>query len=96
MAAMSQTQRLVFEHYAGGEYSYYLEDIATQEELDETLNEESERFGDTLFVFLLRELSPSEDCHDLETAARRVETSIEQLQDVQVAIEEASADQGGA
>ena len=63
-------QRLVAENYGGGDYTHV-------ETLDECRD-----VGDTLFTFLMIELDPKEDCNDQREAARRVETAMNQLEEL--------------
>lgn len=44
--------------------------------------------GDSLFRFLVDELSPKEDCHDAEEAIRRLQTAVSQLRDLEERIAE--------
>lgn len=46
--------------------------------------------GDTLLTFLFRELSTQEDCHDLDTAERRLQVAIDQIDQVATALSEAN------
>lgn len=67
---LNEFQKQTLENYANGDFSH----ITTQQELDEC--------GDSLFRFLMVELSTSEDCTDVETACQRVETAIRELNSV--------------
>ena len=89
MTDISPAQKIVFEEYAEGDFAWYLEEITSQEELDEVLDTDRKRFGDTLFVLLLIELSPKEDCHDLTDARRRIERAVEDLMPVKWALDAA-------
>lgn len=68
----NRAQRIVANTYAGGDFDHVQPD-------------EIHDVGDTLFTFLMIELSDDEGCDDAEEAARRVRVAIDEL----VAVEEA-------
>lgn len=72
MSKFNRAQRIAADVYADGEFQYVQPD-------------EIHDAGDTLFTFLMIELSDDEGCEDVEEAARRVRIAINQL----VAVEEA-------
>lgn len=76
---INQFQRAALEAYAGGAFSY----LETYEYRQE--------HGDSLLTFILAELSDKEDCEDLETALRRIESGISDLQDVLEALQACSS-----
>lgn len=57
---LSPWQKLVAQHYGGGDYAH-LQNI-----------EECQDVGDTLFTFLMIELDPGEGCDDMHEARRRL------------------------
>ncbi|MHA3790543.1 hypothetical protein [Sphingomonas sp. YL-JM2C] len=63
-------QRACAQHYADGDFAHV-----------ETLDQVREQ-GDTLFTFLMVELSSSEDCDGRDESVRRVDTAIDNLRDV--------------
>lgn len=67
-------QEQVIRDYANGEFSTIL-DVAEKVDFDLAVNE----CGDTLLVFLVRELSSSEGVDCVDEAASRVDTAITQL-----------------
>lgn len=67
---LSPWQKLVAEHYGGGDYAHV-----------ETIDE-CHDVGDTLFTFLMVELDPKEDCDDWIEALRRVDQARDQLLDL--------------
>lgn len=75
---LSRYQRIAADAYDDGAHSHV------------TSIEDAREVGDTLFVFLMAELAESEDCEDLDTAIRRVETAINQLTEVRAALEQAA------
>lgn len=70
----NEFQKQIIAAYNGGDHL-----VETPADVDDC--------GDGLLKFLLAELSTSEDCDSLETAHKRVETSIRQLQEVLSALE---------
>jgi hypothetical protein len=67
-------QRVIARSYGGGDYAY-LADIDDYAQLRQELSE----CGDTLFAFLMIELSEAEDCENLDTAMQRIDTAINDL-----------------
>lgn len=65
-------QKAIARTYDNGDYSY----LAEQTEVS---REELANCGDTLFVFLMIELSDQEDCSDQDDAVRRVARARDQL-----------------
>jgi hypothetical protein len=63
-------QRFVVNNYEDGEFSYI-----------ESLKEARD-CGDSLLLFLLRELSVAQDCCDLDTATTRLDMAIAQLSEL--------------
>jgi hypothetical protein len=59
--------RCVCETYGGGDYRHLKRSPRWLEQLDDV--------GDTLFTFLMTELSDAEDCEDAETALQRLENA---------------------
>jgi len=66
----NRAQRIVADVYAGGEFRHVQPD-------------EIHDVGDTLFTFLMVELSDDEGCEDVEEAARRVRVAIDQLVEIE-------------
>lgn len=67
--------------YEDGEFQYLL-DSKSDAEFKRSLQD----CGDTLFKFLMIELSPHEDCEDAQDAIRRVSIAIDQLYTVKLAL----------
>lgn len=65
---LNRFQAAVAKSYGGGDYAYLID--------SPTANSEYEDAGDTLFTFLMRELSDTEDCENLETAIGRMENAV--------------------
>lgn len=65
-------QKAVAHTYGGGDYSYLIEQA-------EVSREDLADCGDTLFVFLMVELSDQEDCDYQEEAVRRVARARDQI-----------------
>jgi hypothetical protein len=64
---MNPWQKAVCETYAHGDYRHLKRNSRWQDKLDD--------LGDTLFSFLMIELSDAEDCEDAETALQRLEAA---------------------
>ncbi len=83
-------QRACAQHYADGDFAHI-----------ETLDQAREQ-RDTLFTFLMIELSSSEDCDSRDEAVRRIDTAIDNLRDALEALRDtnggtaAAADPGTA
>jgi hypothetical protein len=73
---VNRFQEILVKTYANGDYNGQVSSDA-----------EAAEVGDTLFLFLWRELSTSEDCEDTETAIARVGMAIEDLEGVLHALE---------
>jgi hypothetical protein len=73
---MNKFQRTAADVYAGGDFAYveFIDPNAV--------------YGDTLFTFLMSELSDNEDCEDLEEAIRRLHLAENQILTVRHALEE--------
>ena len=69
-APFNAAQQTVLRAYADGDYAHI------------TTLDECEQAGDTLFLFLMRELADSEGCDTADEAARRVGMAIDQLTDL--------------
>lgn len=78
---LNDWQRAIIRTYGGGDYAYLTEQAAVS-------HEELADCGDTLFEFLMIELSDQEDCEDQEEAIRRVTQARDQL-DAAIAVLEA-------
>lgn len=78
MPKPNQAQQVACRAYANGDYSHLANDKDWREKI--------ETCGDTLFKFLMIELSDDEDCADIEIAAGRIDRAIDELADVRVAI----------
>lgn len=69
---MNIAQTIAAQAYENGELAHF---VGTPEQA-----------GDTLFLFLMRELSDQEDCEDLAMAVSRVAAAIQQLQEAHQAL----------
>ncbi len=69
----NRAQRIVADVYGGGDFQHVRPD-------------EIHDVGDTLFTFLMIELSDREGCEDVETARRRVRVAIDQLVEIEEAL----------
>lgn len=69
--------------YGGGDFAHFA-DITSTQALDGI---ELRECGDTLFKFVMIELSTGEDCDSLDTAKQRIATAISELEDVARALE---------
>lgn len=68
--SLNRFQRLVVENYGGGDYAHFTDPL------------EAEDAGDTLFLFLMRELD--DDCQDdLDEALRRLTAARLDLQELE-------------
>lgn len=70
---MNAAQKIMLEHYAGGEFSH----IATLSTADAA--NEVHYCGDGLLRFLFAEMSDTEDCDSVEEAHRRVSAALRDL-----------------
>lgn len=70
MSALSPWQKLIAQHYGGGDYAH-----------TESL-EECRDVGDTLFTFLMIETDPKEDCDDWLEALRRIGEAQKQIEQI--------------
>ena len=77
---LNDWQRTITRIYGGGDYAYFADEGAIScEQLDQC--------GDTLFEFLMIELSDTEDCDTQEEAIRRLESARRQLDEALGALE---------
>jgi hypothetical protein len=77
---LNDWQKGVVRIYGGGDYAHFADEGAiSYEQLDQC--------GDTLFEFLMIELSDAEDCDSLEEAVRRLESARRQLDEALGALE---------
>ena len=67
---LNKPQQIAVETYIGGEFGH----VSTVEE--------AENVGDTLFLFIMRELSDEEDCDSIDEAIQRLERSQADIQKV--------------
>lgn len=79
---MNQFQRIAYDAY-DSVLMKELEDIDPTRPIVEQLQE----YGDTLFTFIMVELSTSEGCNTADEAVRRLDTAIRQLEAVRDAID---------
>jgi hypothetical protein len=84
---LNDYQKAVLRVYAEGDNAHLMDFEGTKEEFDRELNDA----GDTLFRFLMVELSDNEDCTDLDTAIQRVSTAIDDIEAVKDALEDMEA-----
>lgn len=77
---LNDWQKAVARTYGDGDYGHF--------EIDGKISDDDlDQCGDTLFVFLMLELSDAEDCDSSEEATRRVESARRQLDDAIDALE---------
>ena len=67
---LSPWQRIVADNFGGGDFAYI------------SSVDEAEHVGDTLFLFLMRELDPGEECDSWDEALRRTEVAMRQLDEI--------------
>lgn len=79
--SLDPIQQIVAKSYAGGEFANI------------TDPRQAEHVGDSLFSFLMRELSHAEGCEDFYIAMTRIITAIRELYEVYYAIEQANNEQ---
>lgn len=83
---LNEAQMICARVYGGGDYAYIADEYAkNKKDPWPSIN----NAGDTLFLFLMRELADTEDCNDLLTAIGRCETAVRDVQTVQHALESA-------
>lgn len=82
MSDMNAFQRIAIGAYADGEFSHIEE------------HSFGHNYGDTLFAFVLTELSEKEDCDSLEEAVNRMRRAVRELQEVADALDFAQQNQG--
>lgn len=70
MTDLNTHQRAAADTYGMGDFSYA------------TTQDEAENVGDTLFLFIIRELSDDEGCDSRDEAIRRMEAAKRDIQDV--------------
>jgi hypothetical protein len=70
---MNPWQRAVCETYSGGDYRHFRKNPRWKQALEDC--------GDTLFHFLMVELSSAEDCHSPEEAMARLERARADIDD---------------
>ncbi len=70
---LNPAQKVLLETYAGGDY------VGSTEK-------DIEGVGDTLLLFLFRELATSEDCNSIDEARNRIGTVIRQLDELDSAL----------
>lgn len=71
MSWMNAWQRAVCRNYGNGDYKHLIFSPRWLAQLDDV--------GDTLFTFLMIELSTAEDCEDAETALQRLQSARDDL-----------------
>lgn len=76
---MNEFMKAAARTYGGGDYAY----LADQDEV----TDDDIEVGDSLFRFVMLELSTEEDCDSLDTAIRRMTTGVRDLIDVRSALE---------
>jgi hypothetical protein len=77
---LNDWQKTVARIYGGGDYAHFAD-------AGEITDSELDLCGDTLFEFLMIELSDTEDCESLEEAIRRVRSARDQLDETFGALE---------
>lgn len=82
MSKLNAYQRAVKATYANGEFAHV-------KSIDDAHD-----VGDTLFAFLMVELSDREGCDSVEDAAQRLESAIKQLSEAHEAIDALSQKKG--
>lgn len=73
MSKFNRAQRIVANVYGGGDFDHVQPD-------------EIHDVGDTLFTFLMVELSDDEGCYNVGEARRRVRMAIDQLVEIEEAL----------
>lgn len=68
------------EAYAGGDFAHFVGAS------DATLARDLPNCGDSLFAFVMRDLSDREECDTLEVALRRMDSAIGALEEVTYAL----------
>ena len=74
MDKFNEFQEVAKKAYAGGEFAYV------------TTMEEAEGVGDTLFLFIMREIATGEGCENLHEAVGRLNIAISDIEKVADAI----------
>lgn len=74
MSEFNEAQKICAATYGGGDYAHV------------TTIDECGHVGDTLFLFLMRELATSEDCTDRVEACRRLQQALEEVENVYAAV----------
>lgn len=74
---LDKNQKIVADNYQGGEYSY----------ADEVKDPHGRDYGDSLFTFLMTELSYGQDCFTKGDALLRLDNIIEEAEEVKRAFE---------
>ena len=77
---MDKFQKVVAESYEGGEFNC--------DEVLNTLRDSSEDIGDSLFEFLMDEISEGEGVDSYKEAVRRLNTIVKQVEEVKIAMED--------
>lgn len=72
---MNIFQRIAADTYGDGDFSYIANSAQAQ------------NIGDSLFTFIINELSTDEGCEDRETALARLDTAIRDIQKIQNRVE---------
>ena len=85
---LTEWQKLIAENYGDGDFAHVAE--MTQEELRTACIDDPGQFGDTLFVFLMLEPSPDEDCDGWQEAVSRINSAADQITELQVLIGDAA------
>ena len=77
---LNDWQKAVAQTYGDRDYAHFdVDGVISDDDLDQC--------GDTLFVFLMLELSDAEDCDSTDEAIRRMESARRQLDDAIEALE---------
>lgn len=90
MSELSKWQQIIAKTYGEGDYGYLAE--LDQDTVEAMLRNDPDQFGDTLFVFLMIECSPREDCHDIADAHRRTNNAVTDVLSVVWALAEEMED----
>lgn len=69
---LNDWQKAVARTYSDGDFAFFADKGEIQDE-------DLDQCGDALFVFLMLDLSDTEDCDSLEEAIRRIESARRQL-----------------
>lgn len=91
MSPLNDAQTTMLKSYGAGDYAWIAEDFPEEHTL---ALDAVERQGDTLLLFLFRELSDREGCQDMNTAITQVLIAIDDLEGVLQELQELEKEEG--